>query len=98
MANYSRWTEVKDKPPAPSAETRTGIEQNLALGQLIYELRTEAKLSRRELAQRMGTRQSAILGSRKVWEPAIGSILSREWPLRSLVIWSCRFPRNSLPS
>jgi ribosome-binding protein aMBF1 (putative translation factor) len=60
MANYSRWTDVKDKRPAPSAETRAGIEQDLALGQLIYDLRTEAGLSQRELAERMGTTQSVI--------------------------------------
>jgi len=25
MANYSRWTEAKDKRPAPTAEARAGI-------------------------------------------------------------------------
>lgn len=60
MANYSRWSEVKGKRPVPSAETRSGIEQDLALGQLIYDLRTEAGLSQRELAARMGTTQSVI--------------------------------------
>ena len=37
-----------------------GVEHDLALGQLIYDLRTEAGLSRRELAERMGTTQSVI--------------------------------------
>ncbi len=60
MANYSRWTEIKGMRPAPSAETRAGLEQDLALGQLIYDLRTEAGLSQRELAERMGTTQSVI--------------------------------------
>lgn len=60
MANYSRWTEVKGKRPAPTAETRAGVEQDLALGQLIYDLRTEAGLSQRGLAERMGTTQSVI--------------------------------------
>jgi ribosome-binding protein aMBF1 (putative translation factor) len=60
MANYSRWTEVKGKRPAPSAETRAGVEQDLALGQLIYDLRTDAGLSQRQLAERMGTTQSVI--------------------------------------
>lgn len=60
MANYSRWTEVKGKRPAPSAETSAGVEQDLALGQLIYDLRTQAGLSQRELAERMGTTQSVI--------------------------------------
>lgn len=60
MANYSRWSEVKGKRPLPSAGARAGIEQDLALGQLIYDLRTEAELSQRELADRMGTTQSVI--------------------------------------
>ncbi|HEY9558210.1 MAG TPA: helix-turn-helix transcriptional regulator [Acidimicrobiales bacterium] len=60
MANYSRWEDVKKKRPAPDADTRAGVEQDLALGQLIYDLRTEAGLSQRELAERMGTTQSVI--------------------------------------
>jgi ribosome-binding protein aMBF1 (putative translation factor) len=59
MANYSRWDDVK-KRRSPSAETRTAVEQDLALGQLIYDLRTAAGLSQRELAERMGTTQSVI--------------------------------------
>lgn len=60
MGNYSRWDDVK-KTRAPIAdERRTEIEQDLALGQLIYDLRTEAGLSQRELAARMGTTQSVI--------------------------------------
>jgi ribosome-binding protein aMBF1 (putative translation factor) len=60
MANYSRWDDIKKKRPTPDAETRAGVEQDLALGQLIYDLRTEAGLSQRELAERMGTTQSVI--------------------------------------
>ncbi len=60
MANYSRWDDVKKKRPGPDAETRVGVEQDLALGQLIYDLRTGAGLSQRELAERMGTTQSVI--------------------------------------
>ena len=60
VANYSRWSEVKGKRPLPSAGARAGIEQDLALGQLIYDLRTEAEFSQRELADRMGTTQSVI--------------------------------------
>jgi transcriptional regulator with XRE-family HTH domain len=60
MANYSRWEDVKKRRGEPSAETRAGVEQALALGQLIYDLRTEAGLSQRELAERMGTTQSVI--------------------------------------
>jgi len=60
MANYSRWQDVKKKRGEPAAEARTGVEQDLALGQLIYDLRTQAGLSQRELAERMGTTQSVI--------------------------------------
>ena len=60
MANYSRWDDVKKKRPGPDAETRAGVEQDLALGQLIYDLRTGAGLSQRELAERMRTTQSVI--------------------------------------
>jgi len=60
MANYSRWDDIKKKRPGPADETRAGVEQDLALGQLIYDLRTEAGLSQRGLAERMGTTQSVI--------------------------------------
>lgn len=60
MANHSRWTDVKNQRPAVSTEVRAGIEQDFALGQMIYDLRTEAGLSQRELAQRMSTTQSVI--------------------------------------
>lgn len=60
MDNYSRWDDFKKKRPAPDAVTRAGVEQDLDLGQLIYDLRTEAGLSQRELAERMGTTQSVI--------------------------------------
>lgn len=60
MANYSRWEDVKTKYPKPSDEARSGFEQDLALGQLIYDLRTAAGLSQRALAERMGTTQSVI--------------------------------------
>jgi transcriptional regulator with XRE-family HTH domain len=60
MANYSRWDEVKGRRRRPTPEARAGIEQDLALGQLIHDLRTSAGLSQRELAERMGTTQSVI--------------------------------------
>ena len=60
MANYSRWDDGKKRKGEPSADDRAGVEQDLALGQLIYDLRTEAALSQRELAERMGTTQSVI--------------------------------------
>ncbi len=39
---------------------RAEVEHDLALGQLIYDLRIEVGLSQRELAERMGTTQSVI--------------------------------------
>jgi ribosome-binding protein aMBF1 (putative translation factor) len=60
MANYSRWEDVRKRRGAPKPEVRPAIEQDLALGQLIYDLRTEAGLSQRALAERMGTTQSVI--------------------------------------
>lgn len=60
MANYSRWDDIKNKRREPDSEVRAGIEQDLALGQLIYDLRSEAGLSQRALAERMGTTQSVI--------------------------------------
>jgi ribosome-binding protein aMBF1 (putative translation factor) len=60
VTNYSRWDDVEKKRQAPAVETRAGVEQDLALGQLIYDLRTEAGFSPRELAERMGTTQSVI--------------------------------------
>ena len=44
----------------PTASTRDEIERDLALGQLIHDLRVQAGLSQRELAQRMGTTPSVI--------------------------------------
>lgn len=60
MANYSRWDDIKKRRSEPSVEVRAGVEQDLALGQLIYDLRTAAGLSQRALAERMGTTQSVI--------------------------------------
>lgn len=60
MANYSRWDDVKKGRRPTSPDVRTGVEHDLALGQLIYDLRTAAGLSQRELAERMGTTQSVI--------------------------------------
>ena len=60
MANLSRWEDIKKTKGEPSAAARAGIEQDFDLGQLIYDLRTEAGLSQRELAERMGTTQSVI--------------------------------------
>ena len=55
MANHSRWEDIKKERGEPSEEVRAGVEQDLALGQLIYDLRIEVGLSPSELAERMGT-------------------------------------------
>ncbi len=60
MANTSRWDDIKKRRPEPTPDVRAGVEQDLALGQLIYDLRTAAGLSQRALAERMGTTQSVI--------------------------------------
>ena len=60
MANYSRWDDIRKKKGKPLSESRSAINQNLDLGQLIYGMRTEAGLSQRELAERMETTQSVI--------------------------------------
>ena len=60
MANYSRWDDVKKQRRAAAPETRAAVERDLALGQLIHDLRTEAGLSQRALAERMGTTQCVI--------------------------------------
>lgn len=60
MSNYSRWDDLKKARMPVSAERRSEIDQDLDLGQLIYDMRTTAGLSQRELARRMGTTQSVI--------------------------------------
>jgi transcriptional regulator with XRE-family HTH domain len=60
MANNSRWEDIKARRPEPTAETRASVEQDLALGQLIYDLRTGAGLTQAALAKRMATTQSVI--------------------------------------
>ncbi|HET8930207.1 MAG TPA: helix-turn-helix transcriptional regulator [Acidimicrobiales bacterium] len=60
MANHSRWDDVKKTRPEPSADVHNDVEQDFALRQLIYDLRTQAGLSQRAVAQRMGTTQSVI--------------------------------------
>jgi len=60
MVNYSRWDDTKNKRREPSTEVRAEVGHDLALGQMFYDLRTDAGLSQRELAERMGTTQSVI--------------------------------------
>ena len=60
MTNRSRWEDIKKQRDEPSAEARAEVEQDLDLGQLIYDLRIGIGLSQAELAARMGTTQQAI--------------------------------------
>ena len=60
MANHSRWEDLKAGREQLAPAVRAGLERDLALGQLIYDLRTEAGLSQRALAERMSTTQSVI--------------------------------------
>ena len=60
MANHSSWEDVKAKRPPVSVDTHSVIERDFARAQMIYHLRTQASLSQRELAERMGTTQSVI--------------------------------------
>jgi ribosome-binding protein aMBF1 (putative translation factor) len=60
VANHSRWEEVKAKRPAVSERTRSAVEDTFVLAQLIHDLRINAGLTQKELADRMGTTQSVI--------------------------------------
>lgn len=60
MANNSRWETIKKDRPKPTKSDVDEAEQDFALGQLIYDLRTAAELSQAALAKRMGTTQSVI--------------------------------------
>ena len=53
-------TTSRTSGPNLHPEVRAEIEHDLALGQLIHDLRTAAGLSQRALAERMGTTQSVI--------------------------------------
>jgi hypothetical protein len=50
-----RWEDIKKRRGNPPR-----CEQDLALGQFIYDVRTELGLSQRALAERMATTQSVI--------------------------------------
>ena len=98
MANYSRWEDVKRKRRPTAPDTRAAVEQDLALGQLIYDLRTESGLSQRELAARMGTTQSVISRLEEGGGAETGSTLSPAWRQRSTATSSCGSPSRSPPS
>lgn len=64
MTTHTRWSDIKARAGVNSTpERRTRYEEarrDSALGQLIYELRSAAGLTQQELAERMGTTQTAI--------------------------------------
>jgi DNA-binding XRE family transcriptional regulator len=68
MPAHSRWSNLKTRRLAGmNAQDRDSHDATYAqarrdreLGQLIYDLRTEAGLTQAQLAERMGTTQSAI--------------------------------------
>ena len=62
MAKRSTWNELKDKRPLTDAG-RAAYEDEAriaAFRELVYRLRAQAGLTQSELAERMGTTQSAI--------------------------------------
>lgn len=59
MAN-SRWADIKANHPDPSPAELAEINRDYDLGQLVYDLRTEAGLTQTQLAERMGTTQSVV--------------------------------------
>lgn len=59
-ADHVRWSDTQPTRDAVPTGARRDIEYGLALGQLIYDLRTAAGFSQRELAVRMKTTQSVI--------------------------------------
>ena len=91
---HTSWSELRHgrgDQPTESAATRFELD----LGQLIYDLRTKAGLSQGELAERMGTTQSAISRSRRAVAQRTGSIPSPEWPRRWIGTSCCRSPPRS---
>ena len=62
MSKRSTWTDIKKQRPL-SDEGRTAYADEArisAFRELVYRLRSEAGLTQSELAERMGTTQSAI--------------------------------------
>ena len=59
MAN-SRWADIKAKYPTPEPVELEAISRDYDLGQLVYDLRTQAGLTQTELAKRMGSTQSVV--------------------------------------
>ncbi|MCC6497003.1 MAG: helix-turn-helix transcriptional regulator [Propionibacteriaceae bacterium] len=78
-----------------AAERRSDIEQGPALGQLIYDLRTEVGLSQRELAARMRTTQSLISRLEECGGARNCIDSSPVWRSRLDATWCCASPSES---
>ncbi|MGH8909601.1 MAG: helix-turn-helix domain-containing protein [Egibacteraceae bacterium] len=59
MARHSRWSEIRARRPI-DAQAYQRAREDSDLGQLVYDLRTAAGFTQAQLAERMGTTQSAI--------------------------------------
>lgn len=53
MAGHSRWEDIRNQRRPTAAAVRAEVDQDLALGELIYDLRIQAGLSQRALADRV---------------------------------------------
>lgn len=60
MPRYTTFEEIQARRPPIPPDVRAAIERDFALAQIIYDLRIEAGLTQKALAQRMGTTQSVI--------------------------------------
>lgn len=67
MTEQSTWTEIKARQVAHDSRSdrerdanRATVSLRFDLAQLVYDLRTSAGLTQRQLADRMGTTQSVI--------------------------------------
>ena len=63
MAERRTWQDVRAAHAADDPSFETGVARarlRFDLGQLVYDLRTQAGFTQRQLAERMGTTQSAI--------------------------------------
>lgn len=60
MTDRTRWSDLR-KPRSEAAQSAYNDEASISdFRELVYRLRTEASLTQAELADRMGTTQSAI--------------------------------------
>ena len=60
-ANTTPWSEIRARRPSPAASKAVADEARItAFRELVHRLRHDAGLTQAELAERMGTTQSAI--------------------------------------